>query len=118
MNKRYCLKKNYDIEKLVKVKKSVGTKNFAIYYVSKEDIKIAYAVNKKYGCAVERNKAKRIAREIIRLKFHLLPKVHMLIVIKPSSINLSYLEKDKEFEYMIKKMKNNIKGEQNEKRTK
>ena len=104
--------------KISQSEKKRRNKNFAIYYVSKEDIKIAYAVNKKYGCAVERNKAKRIAREIIRLKFHLLPKVHMLIVIKPSSINLSYSEKDKEFEYMIKKMKNNIKGEQNEKRTK
>lgn len=117
MNKSYSLKKNHDIEKLVKIKKSVGTKNFAIYYIEKSDLKIAYAVSKKYGDAVERNKAKRIVREIIRTNLDKLPNVHMLIVIKPTSIVLTFSEKENEFSYMIRKMKNNIKGVKNEKRT-
>lgn len=118
MNKRYSLKKNYQIEKLIKVKKSVGTKNFAIYYIESEKLKIAYAVNKKYGHAVNRNKAKRIVKEIIRTRLNKIPLVQMLIVIKSTSADLTFSEKEKEFEYMIRKIKNNLKGENNEKRTK
>ena len=118
MNKSYSLKKNHEIAKLVKVKKSVGTKNFAIYFTESDEVKIAYSINKKYGHAVDRNKAKRIVREIIRKKVLLLPNVHMLIVIKPSSESLTFLEKENEFEYMIRKIIKICKEKTNEKRTK
>lgn len=120
MNKGYSLKKSYDIEKLVKIKKSVGTKNYAIYYTENEKLKIALAVNKKYGNAVERNKAKRIVREILRSKIEKLPKIQMLVVIKKTSKDLSFIEKDNEFEYMIRKIKKNINNKEfkNEERKK
>ena len=39
MNRQYSLKKNHDIEKLVRGKVSVGNKYFAIYYFGGNDAK-------------------------------------------------------------------------------
>ena len=56
MNKKYILKKSYDIEKLLKDKKSVGSKYYVIYYkFSESEIpQIAVSVSKRVGNAVTR----------------------------------------------------------------
>lgn len=108
MNKAYSLKKTYQIENLVKKKKSVGSKYYAIYFRENKDLKIAYSISKKYGCAVNRNYAKRVTREIIRKNFSVLPNVWMLLIIKPSSNSLSFAEKTKQIKYILTKMNQEV----------
>ena len=110
MNKTYILKKNHDIEKLIKYKHSVGNRFFSIYYKRCDDIKVVVSVSKKIGKAVIRNHQKRIVKEILRKNMALLNGLHLLISVKIPSLELSYEEKNKEISKLIKK----IKGDKNE----
>lgn len=109
MNKQYRLKKSFDIEKLVKRKQSVGNIYYAIYYnFSSEDIsKVAISVSKKLGNAVERNKEKRIIREIVRKNMDTINNFELLIVEKKKALDLTYIQKESElinlFNKIIKK---------------
>ena len=68
MNKKYILKKNYEIEKLVQRKNSVGNKYYAAYFIKtkEQNPSIAFSISKKIGNAVVRNYEKRVVKEIIR----------------------------------------------------
>lgn len=105
MNKRYVLKKSQDIEKLVQLKKSVGNKYYAVYYRNNNTSPlVAIAASKKLGNAVERNYQKRVIREIVRAQLNNISKRSLLIVIKKSSLDLSYAEKKSNVEYLIRKI--------------
>lgn len=108
MNKKYILTKSYDIEELLKKRNSVGSKYYVIYYIktSSNEFEIAISASKKLGNAVIRNYNKRVTREIIREKIDLIKGFRMLLVIKPSSLLLSYEEKKKQVDYIIKKLIN------------
>ena len=112
MNKKYVLKSNQDISKLVGERKSVGNKYFVIYYkkIDSTKPKIAISISKHLGGAVERNHEKRVAREIIRKSclfdlFHL----EALFVLKGPSIELSYEEKEKQIVELVRKVKEKTK---------
>ena len=68
MKKINRLKKNHDIALIVQKKQRIYRDNYIVYYqyTNCEIPKIAFSVSKKYGKAVERNKAKRRARSIFR----------------------------------------------------
>lgn len=94
MNRAYSLKKNIDIEKLVKSRISVGDKFYAIYYKKiNSHQEIALSVSKKLGNAVQRNYEKRVIREIVRENIDKLEGYRVLIVAKKNSVQLNYLEK-------------------------
>lgn len=105
MNKQYILKKNHDIDSLVKMKQSVGNTYFAIYYRKSESLRIVVSVSKKLGKAVVRNYQKRVIKEILRKNMGLIPSVDMLLVVKFNSLNLTYQEKSNEIIKLIKKFK-------------
>ena len=106
MNKTYILKKSYEIEKLLKNKKSVGSKYYVIYYKAKEtnDVHIAVSASKKLGDAVVRNYEKRVVKEILRSHLKKLKGLDMLFVIKNNSLNLKFYEKENQIKYLIKKI--------------
>ena len=105
MKKKFRLKRKKDIELLLKIKKSVGNKYYAIYFNLQEETKLAISVSKKLGKAVERNYQKRVTREILTKNMHKLNGVHALIVVKKPSVELSFAEKQKQLEYLILKVK-------------
>ena len=98
MNKKYRLKKTFEIEKLFKKKLSVGNSFFVIYYnvSSINTPKIAFSVSKKLGNAVFRNKEKRILREIFRKHIDIINNLEILIVERKNAINLTFEEKEKQ----------------------
>lgn len=107
MNKKYSLKKNEDIAKLVQMQKSVGNKYYAIYYQENAEStpKIAISISRKFGKAVKRNYEKRVVREIIRALLPILEGYTILVVIKKEVANITFIEKKTQIEYLIKKMK-------------
>lgn len=107
MNRKYSLRKNFEIEKLVKMKISVGNKFFAIYYRKNDDnnTKIAVSVSKKNGNAVERNYQKRVVKEIVRKNLDELSGYSMLIVVKSLSKDLTYSEKVEVLEKLFSKIR-------------
>lgn len=106
MNRKYSLRKSYEIEKLIKLKQSVGNKFYAIYYEITNDQlpKIAYSVSRKVKTAVKRNYEKRVCKEILRKKLSKLNNLKMLIVIKEPALELSFLDKEKQILNLIEKI--------------
>lgn len=103
MNKKYILKKNYEIEKLVKKRNSVGDQYYAIYYnetINKMP-KIAISISKHIGNAVIRNHEKRVHREIIRVMISDLDYLEILFVIKQKSLALSTQEKNEKIKKLV-----------------
>lgn len=121
MKKIYRLKKNHEIASIVLKRQRVFSEHYVIYFLyNKERLdsitinkdintKVAISVSKKYGKAFERNKAKRIVREIVRPNLSLLNNKKIVIVIKQNAKGIPFVELKQELENMIKKL--NKKGE-------
>ena len=106
MNKNNILKKSYEIERLLKNKKSVGSRYYVIYYNEsfKDEVHIAVSASKKLGDAVTRNYEKRVIRELLRKHINDFKGLDMLFVIKSNSLELEFNEKEKQIKYLLKKM--------------
>ena len=118
MKKINRLKKNHDIAEIVQKRQKFSRDNFIVYYqkTEAEISKIAFSVSKKYGKAVERNKAKRIARSICRKIIKEIKYYNFVVVIKLNSKNKEYKELEQELFYIFKMIiKRQIKGDKNDK---
>jgi len=107
MKKAYRIKKNSEIKEVLKAKQSKGNQYFVIYKKYNHDqphYRFAISVSKKYGNAVERNKAKRYVREIIR-KLDIIENLDVFIVIKPKSKMLSFQEHDQQITSLLRRQK-------------
>jgi ribonuclease P protein component len=107
VEKSYRLKKNHDIARVIQKKVSVGSRFYVIYFVPNDHNtnKIAISVSKRYGCAVKRNYAKRVVREIVRLQFKEIKNLSLVIIIKDASQDLDFSGKKRELEQLIRRMK-------------
>ncbi|MCL2522140.1 MAG: ribonuclease P protein component [Erysipelotrichales bacterium] len=103
MKKIYRIKKNTEIEELVKKKKSVGNKYFVIYYAANKHDHFRYcvSVSKKYGIAVERNKIKRQIRAILAARMIYYAKNDFLVAIKPTSKELPFDKIEENINYLL-----------------
>jgi ribonuclease P protein component len=105
MKKEYRVKKDDEILRIMKNKKSTGNKYFVVYALYKKDqthYRYAVSVSKKYGNAVKRNKIKRQVREVVEAQ-NILPNYDIFVVIKPTVSNLSFAEIQNNISLLVKK---------------
>jgi ribonuclease P protein component len=68
--------------------------------------KFAVCISNKFGKSVERNKAKRILREIYRkIKYKINPGIHIAIIPTSRWLNLDFSRKESELLAVLKKAK-------------
>ncbi|HCD73371.1 MAG TPA: ribonuclease P protein component [Helicobacter sp.] len=95
MKKQYRVKKNTEIEAILKKKRYSSNPYFSLY-VKKQDetnhFRYAISVSKKIGNAVVRNKLKRQIRSIIRVVCFK-DGYDFFIIARPKILGTSYLEK-------------------------
>ncbi len=103
MNKKYIIKKNEEIQNIIKIGKKLINKYFVIY---KKDNTLSFnrfcvSVSKKYGNAVLRNKIKRQIKDIL-MKNTIKDNNDYVIIIRNELINLSYKDKDESLLNLLK----------------
>ncbi len=107
MNKEYIVRKNEEIEKIVKKGKKTVSKLFIIYNIESKDKKNQYciSVSKKLGKAHLRNKMKRRIKDILmKNKMELHRKY--VIILRKEAIASTYNELK---EVLINQIKGEIK---------
>ncbi len=107
MNKNYILKKSHEIEELIKKKQSVGSRYYCAYFEKSEDTKIGVSVSKRLGKANVRNYQKRVTREILRGMISQMEGFRILLVVKASTLDLSFSDKEKQIRYILEKVLSN-----------
>lgn len=114
MKKQYRVKKSYEIESIIKEKKSVGNKYYNVYKKENSEatnFRYAISVGKKIGNAVRRNRVKRQVRSIIDNICDIDFKVDVFVVCKTPINNIDFLEMKNQLIYLFKKINIKIKGE-------
>lgn len=114
MKKEYRVKRNEDIEAIIKNHKSYGNKFFNVYIKENHEtnhVRYAISIGKKIGDAVTRNRRKRQIRSIIDNIITLEQPVDVFVVGKPTINNIDFLEMKNQLIYLFKKLNVNIKGE-------
>lgn len=106
MKKENRLKRNHEIASVVNKRIKVFNKSYIIYYQPNDlgKVRVAISVSKKYGHAFERNKAKRIVRNIVRPYLDKINNFDIVIVIKNYSKECDYQELNDNLIKLIKHM--------------
>ena len=106
MKREFRLLKNYDFQKVIQKKKSTSNKSFVAYKLNNDlgKARIGISISNKYGCAVERNKAKRQVREMVHEIFDYSLAVDIVIIIRKEFANRTYQKNKEELSYIYKKL--------------
>ena len=108
MRKDYRIKKNQEIENIIKGKRKIGNKNYIIYINENSEAKhfrLATSVSKKIGNAVVRNRQKRLIRQVFnQYKENILP-FDIFVIAKNNAITLTYDEVSHEICSLLSRLK-------------
>ncbi len=110
MKKKYIVKSHQDFNKIIKTGKKINSKYFVIYYKENNINYSRYgiSVGTKLGNAVFRNNHKRKIRMIIDQNIDIKDiKNDFIILLRKNGSNLKYLELQKDFNKLVKKLKEN-----------
>lgn len=107
MKKTYRVKKNEEIENILKGHKKQGNKNYIIYIKENSEAKhfrLAMSVSKKIGNAVVRNHGKRMIKQVfLEIKNEILP-FDIFVIAKSNSKELDYDETKNEIYNLLKRL--------------
>lgn len=103
MKRVYSLKNQETIDLIFKDKRSVGNSYFAVYTKDHDlsHFKYTISIGKKFGNAVERNLAKRRIRHILSNYNDKLKNMSFVIVVKPRTQELSFVDIKKKLEGLL-----------------
>jgi len=105
LDRSEILKRPSDFRTLIRQGKKLSSKHIALYFTDSSALKYGFAVSRKVGNAVKRNKAKRRVKEITRKKRELLPeKKKIVIFIKPGCEQVEFSKLESEYINLLKKI--------------
>lgn len=99
----YRLKKEKDFDLVFKKGKRIFSSNLTLVYLESKETKVGYAVGKKHGGSVKRNRIKRILRESFRSFTPFLRQNFFFVFIPKVAEDYSLESFKKNMEYLLKK---------------
>ena len=99
----YRLKREKDFNLLFKKGKRIYSADLTLIYLEADSLKAGYAVSKKHGKSVVRNKIKRILRESFRSFTPFIRQNFFFVFIPKVKDNGDYSGLRKSVEYLLKK---------------
>lgn len=95
LKKKWRLRQNSDFKRIFSMRRSSSSK-YVIVYVHKGERKYGFIASKKVGKAVERNRAKRLMREVVRRNWdNLDPNQQIILIARQSIRGIPYVEVEK-----------------------
>jgi ribonuclease P protein component len=98
--RRRMLKRRNDFQRVYRQGKSLANRYFVLYVFESEALagKVGFAAGKKLGCAVKRNRVKRLLRETYRLHSNeLRPGIALLLVGRQAMLDVKCPVVEKSF---------------------
>lgn len=100
------MKRNSDFKRVYKKGRSVANR-LVVMYILHDNIphrKAGFSVSKKIGCAVQRNRIKRLFREVYRLnQGNLIKGINLVFVARQPSKDASFQDLVKAFQDLFRK---------------
>lgn len=105
MKRRFSLKKNDDIKKVLDARQVVRNRYFSIHKRKNHDndqFRFAISVPKKYGNAVERNQMRRRIKMILQ-EYQLNNVYDFFIIVSPKAKSLTFDAIKRDVSYLLRK---------------
>ena len=99
----YRLKKEKDFNLVFKNGKKLFSKNLTVVFFPSKEIKAGFAVSKKHGTSVKRNRIKRLLRESFRSFLPNIRQNFFFVFIPKVSENYSLEDFKENMDYLFKK---------------
>lgn len=103
MSSDYRLKSEKAFNYVFKNGKKAFSSSLSLLYVPSEQLKVGFAVGKKHGGSVERNKIKRLLREAFRNFLPEINKSFYFVFIPKVREEYSYEKFKRDMDYILKK---------------
>lgn len=86
------LKRSWQFDKIYKEGNKYSDDLFVIYVLANNtrEVGIGLTVTKKVGTSVQRNRIKRIVREVLRLQKGIIPGNDLVVIARKSAVDLEY----------------------------
>ena len=99
----YRLKKEKDFNLVFSKGKRLYSNNLTLLYIPSKELKVGFAVSKKHGGSVQRNRIKRILRESFRSFTPLFTQNFFFVFIPKVKEGIDFNETKKEMNFLFKK---------------
>ena len=103
MQKAYRIRKNGQFHYVFRKGKSMGTHLLFLVYVRAGKLQVGFAVNKKVGHAVVRNRVKRRLRECFRQQIPSLKNGFYVFVARPEAADATYWQLEQAMRSLLKR---------------
>ncbi len=114
MKKKYSLKRNEEIAKIVHHQKFIKDACFVIYYTKNEKTehaRICISVSKKNGNAVIRNRIKRQIREMVTSLFDFSKNIDYVIIVRNEFLKNSFSNNQEKLNALYLKIQSNLRSD-------
>lgn len=99
------IKKNNDFQKLFSKGKRGYSSRLTLLYAPAKDTAMGICVGKKHGGSVQRNRLKRLLREIFRKNFSELKGNYHYVLLPKTAEEYDYHALERDFLYVVRKQK-------------